>query len=657
MARRLSAIMFTDLEGYTQLSQTDERSALRLLQDQDRLVRTVLANHRGRKVKSMGDGLLLEFPDALDAIECGVDLQRHVAERNAQDGALALPMRVGIHLGDVQRKGSDILGDTVNIASRLEPCAEPGGICLSAQVYDQVRSKVPYRFEKVGPKSLRGVREPFDIYRVVLPWTEPKPAARPPSLPRLAVLPFTNISPDPKDEYIADGLTEELITMLSQLRGLQVTARTSVVQYKGAPKPIDQVGTELGVTSILEGSVRKAGDQLRIAVQLIDVESQAHTWTNTFDRRFGDIFAVQTEVAKQIADSLKVRLQGGEETRLEERPAVRPESYLAYLKGRHLMGRSPLSEKILEEARVQFELAVSHDDRNAAAYSGLADCIHTIGVNYHYRHRAEWDAKCRPFVTRALELNPNLAEAHASLALILYDDLNWGEAEKEFQRAIQLSPSCSWARAYYASLLMEEARPEEALWELSLAEESDPHSARYLVWHIYWLNHLMRLDEAEKLVERLRKVDQGGESYYNALGFYHVYRSDFRRALEAADRWEEIRPGQSWGMRACAYAGLGQIRKARSLLREHEDPSKGTASWLLAYFYGRIGDSGACIQHLGKAMDEGFVSFHSFRNDKGLDFLRKDPRFTEILRRAGLSDPENPARSPPAASSGHTPSR
>ena len=656
MARRLSAIMFTDLEGYTQLSQTDERAALRLLRDQDRLVRTVLPNHRGRKVKSMGDGLLFEFPDALDAVECGVDLQRHVAERNAQEGALPLPLRVGIHLGDVQRKGSDILGDTVNIASRVEPCAEPGGVCLSAQVYDQVRSKVPYRFEKVGSKSLKGIREPFEIYRVVLPWTLATAAPRATSLPRLAVLPFVNISPDPRDEYIADGLTEELITLLSQLRGLQVTARTSVVQYKGAPKPIDQVGMELGVTSILEGSVRKAGDQLRITVQLIDVGSQGHSWSGTYDRSLADIFAVQTEVAQRIADALKVQLQSDEETRLQVRPTVRTEAYLAYLKGRQLLARSLRAES-LEAAKKLFELSISLDDRNAAAYCGLADTIHLMGTHSVPGSRTECDAKARPFVARALELNPNLAEAHSALGLILWDDLRWAEAEMEFEQAISLSPSNSWARYCYAGLLMEEAKVEQGLRELCVAEESDPLSARILLHHVYYLNYLGRWGEAENLIERLRQVDHAGESYYNALGWYHAYRSDFQRALASADRWDAIRPGESWALRVVAYTGTGEIERARELLRKREATPKWNELWCYAWLHGRMGEVEACFRLLDEAMDQRFVWFTTLRLDPPMEQIRKDPRFAEILRRAGLSDPENPARSPPVASSGHASSR
>jgi len=236
--RRLAAIVFTDIEGYTALSQRDEPAALRLVQEQDRLGQALVQIHHGRKVKSTGDGLMLEFPDALDAVACAVDLQRHVHERNARVGGAPLRVRVGIHVGDVQGVGKDILGDAVNIAARIEPVAEPGGICISGAVREQVWNKTSEKLEKLPPRALKGVQLPVDLYRVVLPWVVGEPT--PPTVVRtgLAVLPFGNISPDPKDEYIADGLTEELITALSHIQGLRVIARTSVMQYKAASKPV-----------------------------------------------------------------------------------------------------------------------------------------------------------------------------------------------------------------------------------------------------------------------------------------------------------------------------------------------------------------------------------------------------------------------------------
>src|SRR5580658_1872815 len=212
-SRQLAAIMFTDVAGFTEATQRDEKSALRLLDELQEVGVPLFEGHHGRQVKSMGDGLLVEFPDALNAVECAVDLQRALAERNAESGSIPLRIRIGVHLGDVERRGTDIVGDSVNVASRVEPLAEPGGICLSEHVVAQVRNKVSYRLENIGARTLKGVRDPVGVYRVILPWADAGSMSTG-EAPRLAVLPLANISPDSRDEYFADGLTEELISVL-----------------------------------------------------------------------------------------------------------------------------------------------------------------------------------------------------------------------------------------------------------------------------------------------------------------------------------------------------------------------------------------------------------------------------------------------------------
>jgi len=631
MPRRLAAIMFTDIAGYTAMTQADETGALQLLEEQQEILGPILEAHGGRQVKSTGDGFLIEFPNALDAVECGVDLQRHIHERNARPGSRPLPVRVGIHLGDVQGVGVDIFGDAVNIASRIEPLAVPGGVCLSEPVYVQVRNKVAYQLETLGPKDLKGVRDPMDVYRVVLPWANADVGPEGPGPLRIAVLPLANISPDPKDEYFADGLTEELITTLSQLHDLRVVARTSVVPYKSAPKPIPQIGSELGVSAVLEGSVRKAGDQLRITVQLIDVRSQEHTWADTYDRKLDDVFSVQAEVAKRIASVLKVKLRASEAARLEERPIVRPESYVEYLKGRNLMGYSYAQENF-EEAHRHFERAIERDDRNAAAYAGLSLVTLLLGLWFDPGARPRWEAESRRTAAKALELDPFLAVAHASMAEVLYENWNFAEAKREFETALSLNPSDAIARRSYACLLMEEANPEEALRQLALAEESDPHSGIVLSLEVSFLNMLRRLDEAERKLERLRAETHAGQEYFWNLSYHYLVRSEFVRALEAADRAEALRPGESWRLRVYCLARMGDVEKARSILEVEEDPRKNRPSCELALAYGAIGDVENCFRYLRKACEERNPTFQEFRNDPTFDAVRKDPRFAALLK-------------------------
>jgi TolB-like protein len=296
---------------------------LELLEQHRQFLRPIFSKHRGREVKTIGDGFLVEFGSALEATLCAIDIQSSVHSLFLERGA-RLQKKVGIHVGDVVSQGEDLLGDAMNVASRIEPLAEPGGICISEQVHDQLRNKIPNRLENLEPKALKNVRFPTDIDRVVLPWATPATPLASPAPTGLAVLPFANISPDLRDEYFADGLTEELISVLSQLRGLRVIGRTSVTPYKSTAKGVSQIGAELGVSSLLEGSVRRFGNQLRITVQMIDVLTQGPVWTNAYDRELTDVFAIQTEIARRAARQLKVNVRAAEEARLEARPTIRP---------------------------------------------------------------------------------------------------------------------------------------------------------------------------------------------------------------------------------------------------------------------------------------------------------------------------------------------
>jgi len=633
--------MFTDLEGYTSLAHSDEARSFRVLEEQEKLVRPLLAAHRGKKIKSMGDGLLIEFPNARDAIECAVDLQRSAHEHNAVTEALPLRLRVGIHVGDVERRGPDILGDAVNIASRIEPLAEAGGICLSAQVYDQVHNKVAFQLQRLGPKSLKGVSEPIDVYRVVLPWQTPESGSRTPAPTRIAVLPFANISPDPRDDYFAEGMTEELITMLSRLRELRVIARTSVMSYKTDPKPISRVGEALGVTAVIEGSVRKAGDQLRITVQLIDVASEEHTWAETYDRRLDDVFAIQTEVAKHIADTLRIRLAEAERRRIEKQPEINPDSYLAYLKGRALMA-SRQGREVLEEAKHQFELALSIDSENARAHSGLADVLYLMGLWNWTPSREEAWTKGRAHVTRSLAIDPNLAEAHASLGkyFVIPNNPQYGLAETEFKRALTLNPSDSDAHSFYASILEEDARPDEALREYTLAEETDPRSVSRMWWHVRLLAYLRKAPEAWVITERLGKIAPDSPEQYMARAWSYYAEADFAGALR---EWEKLsdRYPEAWGLAniAVMLALTGESEKARRHLEELEHRTPRIRDlYSLGIAYAFLGDLDNAYRLLFESVRNYYINLGMIRNDPALRPLREDPRFSQLLEMTGLAE-------------------
>jgi adenylate cyclase len=629
--------MFTDTVGYTASTQRDESRTLALLEEQQQIVRPVVVSHRGHEIKSTGDGFLVEFGSALDATRCAVDIQRKLHDRGNGTDGVPIRIRIGIHLGDVVQRGQDILGDAVNIAARVEPAAESGGVCVTSAVRDQVWNKIPERLEKLGPTALKGVQSPVDIYRIVLSWTNRGPAAMGETGSGIAVLPFANISPDPQDEYFADGLTEELITVMSQLKGLRVIARTSVTPYKSTTKGVAQIGAELGVSSILEGSVRKAGSRLRITAQLIDVGTQGHLWSDTYDRELNDVFALQSDMAKQVADALKVKLLAREEEILERRPPARPESYLEYLQGRNCL--HGFSEAEMREGQEHFERAIELDETNAAAHAGLAEVHRLRGNMYYHLPRSEWDALSRIHAARALELDPNLAEAHVALADILDTDGDFAASEKELRRALALNPSYSWAHLAYSELLQDQMRTEEALRELSIAEQLDPLSALVLHQHAIMLTRLRRLDEAEQVAVRLERVENNGLLSVDVRFSIHMLRGQYDRCLEDIQRIEELVPGRPEVVAASAmyHAVRGDHDRARELLRSVESlPEPVRPDVQIATVYARLGDLDATFHWLDIALDARRIGIRMWRQDPDLAAVREDPRFQKLLERMHL---------------------
>jgi adenylate cyclase len=308
--RRLAAVMFTDIVGFTALAQKNESLSLSLLREYRKLARSAIRKQAGREIKTIGDAILVEFPSALGAVRCACEMQQAIRERNlsvSEDKQLGV--RVGVHLGDVVDDQGDIAGDAVNVASRIESLAEPLGVCITRHVYDHVRNKVDLKFQTLGPKKLKNVSESLEVFKMEMPWQEPEEIIDYPAF-RVAVLPFANISPNPNDEYFADGLTEELIDKLSQMSQFQVIARTSIMNYKKKELSVSQIGQELKVGSVVEGSVRKFENKIRVTAQLINCNSEVHLWSSRYDRQLGDIFEVQSEIAEEVVTAVKEKLWG-----------------------------------------------------------------------------------------------------------------------------------------------------------------------------------------------------------------------------------------------------------------------------------------------------------------------------------------------------------
>jgi adenylate cyclase len=641
MARRLAAIMFTDLVGSTQLAQRDERAALALLREQESLSEPLLAAHSGRVVKSTGDGMLIEFANARDAVEFSVAFQRVMHERNVGDGRPPLHVRIGIHVGDVESKGTDILGDAVNIAARVEPIAEPGGVCLSGAVYEQTHNKVPFSMEPLGPKALKGVSGPVEIYRVVLPWQE---KATYPSADlnrtRVAVLPFTSMSPDPTDEYFADGMTEELIDRLAQVKGLQVIARTSVMTFKKKEKKVTEIAKELFVGTIVEGSVRKAGNKVRVTAQLINGATEAHLWSSRYDGNLDDIFAVQSEIAEKVAGELKVQLLQSEKSALEKKPTESMEAYGAYLRGREMLRDG--SEPSLRQALKLFEKAVELDPLFAKAYVGVAEC-HQYLATIGYEPRDVMLPIVKASLGRALELDPGLAEAHASLALLHFNEDDLPGADAEAKTAVELNPNLPEPYRTLSEVAGIKGEMDGMVRHIETAYRLDPARPGLIGYLSFAYFVTGREHEAFELWRKEEYLSPAGT--YRNMTDYYLSKGDLAKSRELHAKFEKLRPTHPWVtyMGGFIDAMAGEKPKALLAIRKIEEAKMGPVAYnYVAYVYHALGDMDRYFENMNRAVDEHAMLALDAMYSPLLAKSREDPRYKELVqkmrRQVGLAN-------------------
>jgi adenylate cyclase len=637
--RRLAAIMFTDMVGYTALGQRNESLSLALVEEQRKVIRPILARHNGKEVKTIGDGFLVEFGSALEAARCAYEIQRATKEFNLPlEEDKRIHLRIGVHLGDVVEYQGDISGDAVNVASRIELLAEDGGVCVTRQVYDQVKGKLGVQFSSLGSKSLKNVGEPVEVYKLVLPWEKEAPAA-PTQLERtrVAVLPFANMSPDPNDEFFADGMTEELISTLSKIKGFSVISRTSVMHFKGRGSTTAEIAKELYSGSLLEGSVRRAGNRVRVTVQLVDGSTDTHMWVANYDRQLKDVFAMQTDIATSVADSLKVQLLPDVVSKIKTKDTGSAAAHDYYLKGiSHLREGT---ERGVHLAREQFEKALREDQNYARAYAGLADSALELG-DYLFSPVPTSINEARGYIEKALALDPDLAEARVSLATLLMYDYRFSEAESEFLRAIEASPSNASAHQRYATCIQTFGRWLEALKEVLRAEELDPLSPAIQLSVIYRLRGLGKDEESERRIRRLEETAPQSPLVEEAKMVVSFAKKDWDKAEFHLKKMMEADPADPYldADMAFLYAVTGRrdeaLRLVDKLERVPEDARiKGQ---LLGFAYLGLGNVDETFRWLNYAVEkkESFIAW--VRSYPLYAPLREDPRFNSLLAAAGL---------------------
>jgi TolB-like protein/class 3 adenylate cyclase len=453
IGRKLSVIVAADVAGYSRLMGLDEAGAARTLREHRIASDALVAKHGGRVVKTTGDGLLLEFASVVDAVECSVAVQAMMAERNEsmpQDRRMLY--RIGINLCDILIEGDDILGDGVNVAVRLEGIAEPGGVCISASAYDQVRGKVAVAFADLGEQSLRNITRPVHVYAVVRDGlgsaaksSDPTPCAA--SAPHLSivVLPFAHIGGDPEQDYFVDGMTESLTTDLSRIAGAFVIACNSAFSYKGKLPDVRQVGRELNVRYVLEGSVQRSGKRLRVNVQLIDAETGNHLWAERFDKPVIDLFDLQDEIVARLANTLDAQLMAAEARRAER--ALYPDAMDSYFQGKACLNRG-ISLECSVQARGFFERALALDPGNIEALVGVGIVDANLGAGFMTDDGAARLASAEATATKALSLAPNHATAHLVLAVVQMFTNRGALSIAECERALALDRNLADAHAW-----------------------------------------------------------------------------------------------------------------------------------------------------------------------------------------------------------------
>ena len=678
-SRQLAAIMFTDIVGYTALMGKDEQKAFELLRKNRQIQQPLIKQYNGTWIKEIGDGVLASFHTVTDAVLCAG------AIHNACSSVYGLQLRIGIHLGEVVFEDHDVFGDGVNIASRLQALAPIGGTFVSEAIYKNVSNKKEIITEYIREENLKNVSEPVKIYEIKLLGTasfQPetfqdlkkgiiiKPAKRKKLFfgiavililaaliswyffvyqkqtrpfadnntaeKSIAVLPFVNMSGDKEQEYFSDGLSEELLNLLSKIPDLKVISRTSSFSFKGKNEDVRKIGETLGVGNILEGSVRKSGNTMRITAQLIDTRNGAHLWSETYDRSIEDIFKVQDEISNAVVQQLKIKLLSSNKMAETENSAA----HSLYLKGKYEWAKRT-REGFLKSIDY-FTQAIKEDPQYGLAYAGMADS-YTLLWGYHILSPEASISKAKTAAEKAMELNSTLAEAFEATGHIeLLGDVNWQKAEDNYKKAIQLNPSFATARQRYALMQATQGKYAKALEEIKKAQELDPLSK--IINTDLGLIHLL-MGDANKAIDQCKEVLDVDTAFsvalfiqglaFEQMGKTELAISNFRRAVKASN-------DNPIAISALAHtlAKSGNKSEALKILHELETSSgqKYVSPYCLAVVYAGFSKPDELFSQLNKAVDDKSVwMIHLHINaDPRFKEFKTDKRHTELLKRINL---------------------
>lgn len=698
--RKLAAIMFTDMVGYSALAQRDDKVALELLEEHRRLLREIFPQFHGIEIKTIGDAFLVEFGSALEAAQCAIEIQRTLAKRNHDvTSDRRIELKIGIHIGDVMHRDGDVYGDGVNIASRIEALAGAGGICVSMDVERQIRNALEARFEKFGTADLKNIKLPMDLFRIVLPWEKgaespakqasrkspvlvpaavliiiallagwwwterptknqqsaaphavPAAPAKAPDQNSVAVLPFVNMSDDKGSEYFSDGVSEELLTVLQKIPGLHVAARTSAFSFKGKNATAQEIGQKLGVAYLVDGSVRKSGDAVRIAARLARADTGEELWSENFTRNLKDVFAVQSELAETIVAQVRDRLTGGaaapadkEKIQAEVQAAEKGgtknvEAHEFYLQGRFYENRH--SEKSAREALAAYQHAVGLDPGFALAWAGVAQTNVWLAAFSTEGGQKAFDAhlaSARDAIARALSIEPNLVNALLARANIETNfDFNWNAAAQTVSKGLALAPADPNILIAAGNLEVARGNTDRALELYRKAVDLDPVNAQARSFLAFNLAATKRFAEAQAEFPRVVELNSAAPWAHAGLGLSYLLQNKFEEAATEAQadagEWARLL------IVSCARWGQKRVPESDAALAELIAKTAETAAYQIAEAYAYRNDKDKAFEWLERARRQRDPGLASLRKDPLMENLHDDPRWNAFLRTMGLAD-------------------
>jgi adenylate cyclase len=696
--RKLAAIMFTDMVGYSALAQRDDKVALELLEEHRRLLREIFPRFHGTEIKTIGDAFLVEFGSALEAAQCAIEIQRTLAKRNHDvTSNRRIELKIGIHIGDVVHRDGDVYGDGVNIASRIEQLAGAGGICVSMDVERQIRNALEARFEKFGSADLKNIKLRMDLFRIILPWEKSaeSPAKRTskksplllpaailvilallagwwwtqrknqqsvaahavpaaptttPDQKSVAVLPFVNLSDDKGSEYFSDGVSEELLTVLQKIPGMHVAARTSAFSFKGKNATAQEIGQKLGVAHLVEGSVRKAGDSVRIAARLTRADTGEELWSENFTRDLKDVFAVQTELAETIVAQVRDRLTGSaadsadkqriqaEVQAAEKGGTKNVEAHEFYLQGRFYENRH--SEKSAREALAAYQHAVALEPGFALAWAGVAQTNLWLGAFSTEGGQKGFDAhlaSARDAVARALSIEPDLPNGLLARATIETNfDFNWNAAAQTVAKALALAPADPNIVIAAANLEIARGNMDRAIELYRKAVDLDPVNAQARSFLAFNLAVTKRFAEARAEFPRVVELNPAAPWAHAGLGLSYLLENKFEEAASAAQadagEWARLL------IVSCARWGQKRVTESDAALAQLTANESETAAYQIAEVYAYRGDKDRAFEWLERGRRQHDPGLASLRKDPLLPNLHDDPRWNAFLRTMGLAD-------------------